>query len=173
MEKCGYECESKTFECSKTKMYITLKELELKRESNRYDNWDEQKNINIVINSLREELKDDFSCMCGKEYNTLRGILQHEKECLGLKHDIELPSSEEPKVLYSNDSVTCKFCNKEFLHTCQTSTPRHQLNRHAKTCEKTLNRRLKQQIKDGIKDIGEAALLQDIIKLINKHKDNL
>jgi hypothetical protein len=165
-------CNMKTYDVSKTKVFVKLKELEKKRITKNFDNREEQRNINIRIDKAKIDLEGDLDCInCGKEFKNLNSILKHEKECLELEHNIDL-SQEEKQKLYSDASITCKFCKKVFLHTCKTSLPKHQLKRHAITCQKSYNRKLKQEIKESLNDLENTSILQKIVDEIAKLKKN-
>lgn len=132
---------------------------------NKRDRGEIDKNTNNRIICAKKSIDNATECgKCDFESSDLKELLEHEAKCIGIK--IDLDSVNQVK-LYSNKSVTCKICKKTFLHTCKTSTPRHQLNRHTKVCEKALSRNLKQQIKESLKDL-DLETLKDIVSLLPK-----
>ena len=92
---------------------------------------------------------DEYDCAkCGRcDFKSMNELELHEVECFNYKREVIVckPVKKEKK-LYSSETATCDKCNKKFLHTCKTSTPKHQLTRHQKTCKG--QRHFKQRIKD-------------------------
>lgn len=114
---------------------------------------DEQIKLEQNIIDCEQTLEDmakseEYDCAkCGRcDFKTLNELEQHEVECFNYKREVILEKPKKDKKLYSSETATCDRCNKKFLHTCKTSTPRHQLTRHQKTCQG--QRHFKQRIKD-------------------------
>jgi hypothetical protein len=122
------------------------------RDNKRNLKTEEQIQVEIIIGACRETLEemtnaDEFDCInCSKELDTFEELEKHEMDCFKYKREvfIEIPKNE--KKTYSSDKATCERCGKVFLHTCKTSLPKHQLNRHQKSCKGTLP--YKQRVKD-------------------------
>lgn len=139
--------------------YLWLKE---KRETNNYSNLKRAKYINVDLSNMTTYIQSkDHSCdKCGHEAN-LEEMLTHERQCLGFKEEVVFQ-----KKVYSDATATCNVCNKVFYHTCKNSTPYHQLNRHKKTCEKTLVKRLRCEIQKKINtlDLNKLFELKEFIQ---------
>ena len=134
--------------------YLWLKE---KRESNNYSDLKRGKYINIDLCKMKEyiESKEHYCEKCGFE-GDFESMLKHEKDCFGFKRTIEFQ-----KKVYSDETATCNICDKVFYHTCKTSKPMHQLNRHKKTCEKTACKRIRCDIQKKLQSMD----LNDLLDL--------
>ncbi len=132
--------------------YLWLKE---KRESNNYSDLKRAKYINIDLKNMKEyiESKEHHCEKCGFEGN-FEAMLKHEKDCFKFKKTVEFQ-----RKFYSDETATCKICNKVFYHTCKTSRPLYQLNRHKKTCETTLCKRIRCEINKNLQSMGMNDLL--------------
>ena len=102
---------------------------------------DEQIKIEQDIINCQQTLEEmtnneEFDCAkCGRcDFKILNELEQHEVECFNYKREVIVVKQEKGKKLYSSETDTCERCGKVFLHTCKTSLPKHQLNRHQKTC---------------------------------------
>ena len=162
---CVYNAKMETeHQDSNTCSYLYLKCLERRKHQNDYNNDNPKHTINVRITNAKESIKGERECGKCDFSGNIQEVIRHEKECIGFKNEIDFI---EEKKLYSDKKVTCKYCGKVFLHTCSTSEPKHQLNRHSKTCQKSYNRKLKQEIKESLNDLDNTSILQKILELMN------
>jgi hypothetical protein len=149
---------------SNTCSYLYLKCLERRKFQNDFIDHHQKRTINVLISNAKQSIQGERECGKCDFSGNIQEVIRHEKECIGFKNEIDF---NEEKKLYSDKKVTCKYCGKVFLHTCSTSEPKHQLNRHAKICQKSYNRKLKQEIKKSLNDLDNTPILQKILELMN------
>lgn len=168
---CGeYKCSELAHDQSITHAYNLLKHLLQQRNNKKNLRLEEQFNleddISIAKKRYKMHMETQFDCggledgTCVADFETEEEAIEHEMKCLKFTR----PTVYEVKKEYKSDLVlTCKICRKNFYHT--KFHPRYALNRHAKVCEKALSRNLKQQIKEGLKDL-DLETLKEIVSLM-------
>ena len=149
--------------------YLYLNDLKRRKIQTDFIDHHQKRTINVLISNAKQSIQGELECGKCDFTGNLQEVIRHEKECIGFKNEIDF----NEKKLYSDKKVTCKHCGKVFLHTCLTSEPKHQLNRHAKTCEKTLSRRFRASITEFIKDVNDPYILREIDELCKKHKEKM
>tara|TARA_R110000772_G_scaffold130952_2_gene239189 strand:- start:810 stop:1319 length:510 start_codon:yes stop_codon:yes gene_type:complete len=140
---------------SATRYYCEYLWLAEKRKSNNYKDLKRANYINIDLSNMTKFINyEDHHCdKCSFESN-FECMLTHERECLGFKEAVVFQ-----RKVYSDAVAVCTICDKVFLHTCKTSTPIHQLNRHKKSCEKTVLKRLRSEIQKSLTNLNLNNLL--------------
>ena len=63
----------------------------------------------------------------------------------------------------SSAKAKCDTCGKVFYHTNKTMLPKSALRRHQKTCERTLIKKMKSQIRDLLHNCNKYTTLRDIL----------
>ncbi len=96
---------------------------------------------------------------------TLKEQIEHENECLGINRP--LPEDDEYDIagkIYKCPNVGCEF----YAYDHGTVKGQYALNRHKTTCKKSLGKKLRKRIKDGLGNLGLDEL-QTLIKLAEKN----
>lgn len=121
---------------------------------------------NTGVNEFQCPLYQD---KCRFLSTNLKDIIEHENECLGL--DRPLPNDNEYELSYKKyncPNVGCKF----FSYDHGTVKGQYALNRHKTTCMKSLAKKLRKRVKDGLGNLGLNEL-QEIIKFCEKNNITL
>lgn len=117
------------------------------------------------IKNMNDE-NETGSCCCGglnRETNpcdfegTISEVVEHERTCLGYKRVIDTNK------YFSSATAKCDTCGKVFYHTSKWMLPKVALNRHKKTCERTLLKKMKSQIRDHLHNCNKYTTLRDIL----------
>ncbi len=117
------------------------------------------------IKNMNDENKTG-SCCCGNINSdsnychfegTISEVVEHERICLGYKREIITTK------YLSSATAKCDTCGKVFYHTSKTMLPKVALTRHKKTCERTLLKKMKSQIRDQLRDCNKYSILKDIL----------
>ena len=101
--------------------------------------------------------------------HNLKEQIEHENECLGLHRP--LPTDDEYDIaskIYKCPNAGCQFYSYDHLSV----KGQYALNRHLTTCKKSLGKKLRKRIKDGLGNLGLDEL-QSIIKFCEKNNITL
>lgn len=156
--------------------YLVIQEKELKRIMTNPSEWkvlslDEQKQINQKLRGIEDLINDrecGNSCITDCDFTgTIQEIIEHEKDCIGLRECVEVKKPKKTKYI-SNQTAKCDICGKVYYHTSNHLKPQSALTRHLKSCEKTIGRRLRGQIRNKLDTFND----EDLKKLL-QFIDNL
>jgi len=172
---CGeYGATETAHDESETHRDNYLKHLYEKNKDRKSLKLDEQIITDREIEQIKDYYQSNMVYECGNQYGdngcefegTKEEVIAHERSCLQFKREIFIEIPKNEKKTYSSDKATCERCGKVFLHTCKTSLPKHQLNRHQKGCKGTLP--YKQRVKDFMTTATDEQLkkLYDFMKTI-------
>jgi hypothetical protein len=106
-----------------------------------------------------------YSDKCRFISENLKEQIEHENECLGINRP--LPSDDEYDIatkIYKCPNVGCEF----YAYDHGTVKGQYALNRHMTTCKKSLGKKLRKRIKEGLGNLGLNEL-QTLIKLAEKN----
>jgi hypothetical protein len=152
---CGEYGESEiAHDESETHRFNYFNSLKEQNKNRKNLKLEQQIHIDRELEKIQTYYDSNMVYECGNQYSdkgcefegTLEEVLAHEKHCLKFTRDLCIPCETPKKKTYSDAKATCGRCGKVFLHTCKTSLPQHQLNRHQKTCKGKLP--YKQRVKD-------------------------
>ena len=129
-------------------------------------------NLDPLIKDLKQgkDGETEYQCplyldKCRFICHNLKEQIEHENECLGI--DRPLPRDDEYDIagkIYKCPNVGCEF----YSYDHGTVKGQYALNRHKTTCKKSLGKKLRKRIKDGLGNLGLEDL-QTIIKICEKN----
>lgn len=175
MSEKFYSCTDEQYKDSYTLIFNKYKEkmdkiCKLEAGSTKYQFAME--NLEPITSDLKQGKSGGSEYQCPRYLDKCRFIsynlkeqIEHEHECLEI--DRPLPSDDEYDIaskIYKCPNVGCEFYS--FDHG--TVKGQYALNRHKTTCKKSLGKKLRKKIKDGLGNLGLEDL-QTIIKICEKN----